>query len=192
MQENEDVCASSQMDIGRTDLIKHEINTSDSNPVAQQAYKSNPIKKEFIEKEVADMETRQLIRRSMSPWAAPVVIVEKKDGTKCFCVDYRGLNKVTKSDRFPLPRIDELLESFRTANWFSTIDLASGYWQVEVAEKDKEKTAFITHKGLYEFNVMPFGLKNAPGTFQRLMNTVLGDTLWKYTMDYIDDISIFS
>ena len=192
LQENVDVCASSQMDIGRTDLLKHEINTANSAPVAQQAYRSNPVKKEFIEKEVADMEERKLIRRSMSPWAAPVVIVEKKDGTKRFCVDYRKLNSITKSDRFPLPRIDELLESFRTANWFTTIDLASGYWQVEVAEKDKEKTAFITHKGLYEFNVMPFGLKNAPGTFQRLMNYVLQDYIGKFVAVYLDDIIIYS
>src|SRR5438045_1683318 len=138
------------------------------------------------------MEARQLIRKSMSPWAAPVVIVKKKDGTKRFCVDYRGLNKVTKTDRFPLPRIDELLESFRTANWFTTIDLASGYWQVEVAEEDKEKTAFITYRGLYEFNVMPFGLKNAPGTFQRLMNYVLQDYIGKFVAVYLDDIIIYS
>src|SRR5436305_7825314 len=138
------------------------------------------------------METRQLIRKSMSPMAAPVVIVEKKDGTKRFCVDYRGLNKVTKTDRFPLPRIDELLESFRTANWFTTIDLASGYWQVEIAEEDKEKTAFITHRGLYEFNVMPFGLKNASRTFQRLMNYVLQDYIGKFVAVYLDDIIIYS
>ena len=100
----------------------------------------------------------------MSPWAASVVIVEKKDGTKHFCVNYCRLNKVTKPDRFPLPRIDDLLESFRTANWFTTMDLASEYWQIEMNEEDKEKTAFITHKELYEFNVMPFGLKNASGT----------------------------
>jgi len=98
LQENVDVCAANQMDIGRTDLIRHEINTATAAPIAQQAYKSNPIKKEFIEKEVADMEARQLIRKSMSPWAAPVVVVDKKDGSKRFCVDYRGLNKVTKSD----------------------------------------------------------------------------------------------
>jgi len=111
------------------------------------------------------MEARQLIRKSMSPWASPVDIVEKKDETKRFCVDYQRLNYTTKSDRFRLPSIDELLESFRTANWFTTIDLASGYWQVEMAEEDKEKTAFIIHQGLYEFNVMPFGLKNAPEMF---------------------------
>lgn len=192
LADNIDVCASNQMDIGRTDLLKHEINTENSAPVAQQAYRTNPVKKKFIEKEVADMEARQLIRKSMSPWAAPVVIVEKKDGTKRFCVDYRKLNKVTKSDRFPLPRIDELLESFRAANWFTTLDLASGYWQVEVAKADREKTAFITHQGLYEFNVMPFGLKNAPGTFQRLMNYVLQEHIGKYVAVYLDDIIIYS
>ena len=138
------------------------------------------------------MEARQLIRKSMSPWASPVVIVEKKDGTKRFCVDYRRLNHTTKSDRFPLPRIDELLESFRTANWFTTIDLASGYWQVEMAEEDKEKTAFITHQGLYEFNVMPFELKNAPGTFQRLMNYIFQEYIGKFVAVYLDDIIIYS
>jgi len=138
------------------------------------------------------MEARQLIRKSMSPWASPVVIVEKKDETKRFCVDYRRLNHTTKSDCFPLPRIDELLESFRTANWFTTIDLASGYWQVEMAEEDKEKTAFITHQGLYEFNVMPFGLKNAPETFQRLMNYVLQEYIGKFVAVYLDDIIIYS
>ena len=138
------------------------------------------------------MEARQLIRKSMSPWAAPVVVVDKKDGTKRLCIDYRRLNKVTKSDRFLLPRIDELLESFRTANWFTTLDLVSEYWQVEMADTDKEKTAFITHKRLYEFNVMPFGLKNAPGTFQRLMNYVLQDYLGKFVAVYLDDIIIYS
>ena len=116
LEENADVCASNQMDIGRSNILKHEINTANAEPVSQQAYKTNPIKKIFIEKEVADMEAKQLIRKSMSPWTSPVVIVEKKDGTKRFCVDYRRLNHTTKSDRFPLPRIDELLESFRTAN----------------------------------------------------------------------------
>ena len=108
---------------------------------------------------------RGLIRESSSPWAAPVVVVEKKGGTSRLCVNYRDLNAVTRDDKYPLPLINDMVKSFRTANWFTTLDLASGYWQVEMKESDKEKTAFITKQGLYEFNVMPFGLKNAPGTF---------------------------
>jgi len=107
-------------------------------------------------------------------------------------VDYRKLNNVTKKDRYPLPLINEIIDRLGGSKWFTSIDLASGYWQVEVAEEDKEKTAFITKYGLFEYNVMPFGLCNAPATFQRLMNTALGDILWKFVMDYIDDISVYS
>ena len=138
------------------------------------------------------MKKRRIIRKSKNPWASPVVIVNKKDGTQHFCVDYQGLNKTTKIDRYPLSRIDKLLETFRTADWFTTLDLTSGYWQVEMNEAGKEKTAFIIHKGLYEFNVMPFGLCNAPRTFQRLMNFVLQDFLGKFVAVYLDDIILYS
>ena len=180
------------MDIGRTNILQHEIPTGDAAPIAKRPYKGNFKKNQFIEKEVQDMLQRGLIRESSSPWAAPVVVVEKKGGTSRLCVDYRDLNAVTRDDKYPLPLINDMVESFRTANWFTTLDLASGYWQVEMKEDDKEKTAFITKQGLYEFNVMPFGLKNAPGTFQRLMNQVLRKYLNKFVAVYIDDIIIYS
>jgi hypothetical protein len=127
-----------------------------------------------------------------SEWASPVILVPKKNGKLRFCVDYRQLNKVTKKDNYPLPRINEILDSLGNAQWFSSLDLASGYWQVEMREEDKPKTAFISRNGTYEFNVMPFGLCNAPGTFQRCMDTVLGNIIWKHALVYLDDVTAFS
>ena len=138
------------------------------------------------------MEKQGLVRKSASPWASPVVVVGKKGGDSRFCVDYRKLNAVTKSDSYPLPRIDDMLESFSGASWFSTLDLVSGYWQIAMDEADIEKTAFITPFGLYEFKVMPFGLAYAPGTFQRLMNYILHEYLGKFVAVYLDDIIIYS
>ena len=106
-----------------------------------------------------------LISLSKSPWSSPVVLVKKKNRKLRLCIDYRKLNKITKRDVYLLPRIDEILDTLKGAKWFSTLDLASGYWQIEMKSEDREKTAFITKFGLYEFNVMLFGLTNAPATF---------------------------
>ena len=139
------------------------------------------------------MQKNGVISPSKSPWASPVVLVRKRDGTHRFCVDYRVLNSVTKSDSFPLPRIDELLDQLGESKYFSTIDLASGFWQHPTAQ---EKTAFITHQGLYEFHVMPFGLTNAPAVFQRLMQQVIAPLKVtpgpEYVSVYLDDILVFS
>lgn len=116
-----------------------------------------------------------IIKESYSPWAGPVVLVRRKDSTLCFCVDYRRLNSVTHKDSYPLPRTEVSLASLKKSRVFSTLDLAHGYWQVGVHSADKEKTAFVTPMGLYEFKRMQMGLCNAPGTFQRLVESCLGD-----------------
>ena len=128
---------------------------------------------------------KKVISPSKSPWASPIVLVQKRDGLTRFCVDYRKINEVTRKDAYPIPRIDEILDTL-----FSTLDLRSGYWQVEMDPTDREKTAFCTPEGLFEFNMMPFGLCNAPATFQRLMNSVLAGLHWKSCLVYIDDIVV--
>ena len=133
-----------------------------------------------------------LIQPSNSPWASPVVLVQKKNGNLRFYVDYRKLNAITRKDSYPLPRINDLLDSIQGSQYFSSLDLASGYWQVRMEPNDQYKTAFITRHGTFEFKVMPFGLTNAPATFQRLMDYVLREYLWKFVVVYLDDINIFS
>jgi len=150
------------------------------------------VENEFIENEVRRMLKYGLIRPSDSPWAARVVLVAKKNGKLRFCLDYRELNSVTRKDAYPLPRIDDIFDSLGKARWFTSLDLASGYWQVEVAPEDQPKTAFISACGTFEFNVMPFGLTNAPRTFQRLMDRVLRNEIGKFVHVYLDDINVFS
>jgi hypothetical protein len=135
---------------------------------------------------------QQIIRPSNGPWAFPIVLFTKKDGSIRFCVDYRRLNSVTKRDAFPLPRADEIFDALNGATRFSCVDLAAGYWQIGMTEEDKPKTAFVTREGTYEFNVMLFGLMNAPATFQRLMNNIYSGLLWTSVFVYLDDIQIYS
>lgn len=113
-----------------------------------------------------------VISQSKTPWSSPVVLVTKKDGSVRFCVDYRRLNQLTKKDSYPLPRIDIMLEKMHNIQYFTTLELTSGYWQVPMGPASKEKTTFVSNHGIFEFNVMPFGLTNAPSSFQRLMDEV--------------------
>ena len=128
----------------------------------------------------------------MSPWASPVVMVRKKDGSWRMCVDYQRLNAATKFDCFPLPRLDEALDAFAGSKVFSSIDLAITYHQVPVKPSDVEKTAFVTHVGLFEMTKMPFGLCNAPSTYQRLMASTLQGLIGRICLAYLDDVIVFS
>ena len=119
----------------------------------------------WIKQELKDLLERGIIRESTSPYSAPIVVVDKKTGDRRMCIDYRDLNAKTKKNSYPIPRQTEIFASFQGAQWFTSLDLASGYWQVGMDEKDKEKTAFITSWELFEWNVMPFGLCNALATF---------------------------
>jgi len=121
-----------------------------------------------------------------------VVLVRKMDGEVRFCVDYRALNKITKKDVYPLPRIDETLEALGGALLFTTLDLRAGYWQIRMAQQDRDKTAFMTKRGLYRFKRIPFGLMNAPSTFQRMLNGVLRGLTWTTCLVYLDDIIVFT
>ncbi|PIK45975.1 hypothetical protein BSL78_17183 [Apostichopus japonicus] len=147
---------------------------------------------EEVQEHVRKLLAKGVIKPSTSPYASPVVLVRKTDGTLRLCVDYRKLNGKTRKDAYPLPRIQESLDALTYANWFSTIDLISGYHQVEMAEEDAQRTAFITPFGLYQYVRMPFGLCNAPGTFQRLMQACLGDQYFQSLLCYLDDILVYS
>ena len=189
--EYQDVFSRDDMDIGKTDLVKHSISTGDSRPI-RQPYRRLPIwQQQEAETQIKDMLERGVIEKSNSPWASPIVLVKKKDGTTRFCIDYQRLNEVTIKDAYPLPRIDDTLDALSGAEWFSTLDLASGYWQVELDEDAKEKSAFTVRGGLYQWRVMPFGLCNAPSTFERLMERILTGLHWEILLVYLDDIIIY-
>ena len=151
-------------------MIQHEIPLLDDAPIKQRAYRCPERLKSELHAQIQEMLENGIIRLSSSPWSSPVLLVQKKNGKYRMCVDYRKLNEKTRKDSYPLPRIQDLLEQFKNAKVFSSLDLMKGYYQIEMLEKDKEKTAFVVDDGLYEFEVMPFGLTGAPNSFQRLMD----------------------
>ena len=153
-------------------------------PIKQAPRRVSGHQKEDVHQHLRKMAQNQMIQPPSSPWASPIFLVNNKDGTTRFCVDYRRVNNETSKDAYPLPRIADTLDSICGAQYFSTLDLTSGYWQVELHPQDREKSAFATYYDLYEFRVMPFGLCNEPAAFQRLMENVLNGLQWKTCLVY--------
>ena len=198
LKKNEDLFAPTDAEIGRTEILEFTIDTGDHQPIRQRPYPADDEKRQTIEEHLESMLEAGVIEKSNSPWASPVLLVPKPKELKItgkpalrFCVDYRKLNDVTTKNTYPLPNITDLIDSLEGAKIFSSLDLKSGYWQIPLRESDKEKTAFVTHKGLYQFNRVPFGLANAPSVFANLISIALNG-LQSICLAYLDDIIVFS
>ena len=178
-------------DPGRTDLVEHEIETENASPIRLSPYRLPHATHEYLREEVKSLLTMRIIMPSKSPWATPVELVSKKDGSKRLCMDYRKLNIITRADPYPIPRVEDLIDDIGRTKYITALDLTKGYWQVPVAKSSQDKTAFITPWGKYQFRIMPFGLVAAPSTFQRLMDMILEGT-HSYAAAYLDDVIIHS
>ena len=191
-QEFSDITSQGEDDLGCIPLLQHTIET-EGPPLRQPYRRQNPAVRREEMAQVQQMLSSGVIRPSNSPWASPVVMVKRKDGSLRFCVDFRQLNAATIKDAHPIPCIEDLLDALHGAHWFSTLDLKTGYGQVPIQEQDKEKTAFRTSGSqLFEFNQVPFGLCNAPATFSHLMDRVLAGLHWETCLFYLDDIFVFA
>ena len=176
---------------GKTASAECRINTGTSPPIRLPPYRLLHAYRATVKAELEQMEQDGVIERSSSEWAFPIVLVKKKDGTLRMCVDYRRLNAVAVADAYPMPRVDDLIDSLGKAKYITTLDLARGYWQVPVQEESRPHTAFTTPYGLFQFKVMPFGLHGAPATFQRMMDGLLAGCSG-FAAAYLDDVVIFS
>ena len=174
----------------KTNLIEHDVDVGDYAPIKQHPYRVSPMKKELLDKEVQYMLKNDIIEESQSNWSSPCILVPKHDGGFRFCTDFRKVNDKTKSDSFPIPRITDCIDQIGNAKFVSTFDMLKGYWQVPLTQRAREISAFVTPSGLYQYKVMPFGMKNAPATFQRMVNKLVRDI--DGCEGYIDDVVIFS
>ncbi|KAG6452887.1 hypothetical protein O3G_MSEX007851 [Manduca sexta] len=190
LAEYKDCFSSSLKDLGFTTASEMIIELEDSQPVVYRPYRMPHSERCLVRDMIQEMIDSGIIRESCSPYASPIVIVKKKTGDKRLCVDYRALNRKTKKDHYPLPRIEDQLDLLAGNNMFISLDLASGYYQIPLTESSRSKTAFVTQDGQYEYNRMPFGLVNAPSVFQRTMNKILAEAKIKYALIYMDDILI--
>ncbi|MEW8090853.1 MAG: reverse transcriptase family protein, partial [Candidatus Thiodiazotropha endolucinida] len=186
-----DVFMSPNGQLSQTDLAEHYIDTGDTKPFKTPCHRLPLFKKPIVEAEIKKMLEQKVIEPSVSPWNSPICLVAKKSGEWRFCVDLRALNSVTKLDTYPLPRIDETLDQLSNSKYFSTLDMASGYWQLNLSPQDRDKTSFaIPGVGTFRFRVMCFGLKNAPSSFSRLMEIVLRGLQFDKCLVYLDDIIV--
>ena len=192
IQKHDSTFSKDDFDVGLCTKIPHRIQLSDKQPVTLPYRRIPPHQLSEVRDLLQKLADQGVIRQSKSPYASPVVLVKKKDGSLRMCIDYRQLNAKTVKDSFPLPRIEESLEALKGARYFSSLDLAHGYHQVAMDKASIEATAFRLPFGLYEYTRMPFGLVNAPGTFQRVMESCLGDMNLSDLLIYLDDILIYS
>lgn len=193
LKEFADVFSKGDLDLGHCADVSHRIELEDVTPFRQRYRRIPPNMVEEVRDHLRQLAACGVIRRSHSPWSSCVVLARKRDGSLRMCIDYRQLNRKTVNDAYAMPRIDEILDSLHGSKFFTVLDMKSGYHQVEVLEEHKQRTAFtVGPLGLWEFNRMPFGLVNAPATYQRLMEDCMGDYIGKLCFIYLDDLIIFS
>ena len=179
--------------LGTVTATSHRIDVvPGAKPIHAQPYRAGARAREVERQEIEKMLTQKVIEPASSEWASPIVLVPKSDGSLRFCVDYRRLNAITVPDTYPLPRMDECIDSLGDAAVFTTLDCNSGYWQIPVRPADRDKTTFTSHYGIYRFLRLPFGLRNAPATFQRAIDVILSGIKWNTCLVYLDDVIIFS
>ena len=171
-------------------LREHDIDTCDAPPIFIPPYRKSRIEREILNTMVKEMLDAKVIVESKSPWSAPVVLIPKHDGSKRFCIDYRKLNIVTKTEYWPMPNIKEIFDNFSGSKYFTKIDIKNAFWQLKLSSRSREKTGFSTPDGHYQWNVMPFGLKNAPQDYCKLMHQIFGSK--KFVEIFLDDLAVHS
>lgn len=191
MMERKDVFSCSEFDVGCAKSAEHQIRTTEDKPFRERSRRLAPCEVEDVRRHLNDLKKAGIISESRSPYASPIVVVRKKNGTIRMCVDYRTLNRRTIPDQYTVPRVEDALACLSGSQWFSVLDLRSGYYQIPLSEADKEKTAFICPVGFYQFERMPQGISGAPATFQRVMEKTIGDMNLLEVLVYLDDIIVF-
>jgi transposase InsO family protein len=192
LKKHTELFAKTEYDMGNCTLGEHHIDTGDAVPIACNPHRLPVHQREMLREELNDLLKSDVIEESTSPWAAPCLYVPKKDGSYRLCMDFRRLNAVIRPYVYPLPRIDDIFDTLEGAQYFTAIDLAKGFWQISLDEESRQKAAFTTIYGQYQYRRLPFGLQSAPSAFQKVMNTVLAGLNWVQCMVYLDDILIFS